>query len=654
MNDSRIRRAFSTPVSRVAACLVGVIVLLAIVAPEIWGAQAQTPDTAHLLAPPSAEHWAGTDGLGRDLFARVLVATRLTILLTVEATAIGIVAGFLLGSAPFLLGRTVGKAVTWFIGMAVAFPGILLALFFAVIFGTGAASAALALGLAVAPGFARLCQTLVAGVLSRDYVAAAQIAGVGRFRVLIRHILPNIGEPLAVNATVGAGSVLLSFAGLSFLGLGVQPPEYDWGRLMMECLQSIYVHPLASLTPGLAVILAGLAFNLTGESIAQSLGIASLGDLGVRGRLRRRHTGATVSPAPCDDLPTQAVLSVRGLRVSFPAGEGVVSPVRGVSFDIAPGEAVGLVGESGSGKSLTALAVARLIEEPGIVTARALRFCDADLLDGDAHRHLLGTSLAMVFQDPMTSLNPTQRVGTQLAELGRVHGGLTRRQAMARAVERLGAVRISDPARRARQYPYEFSGGMRQRAMIGLGLMLTPKLIIADEPTTALDVTVQQQVLDLLDSIRRDDQVALWLISHDVSVIRQVCSRTMVMYAGRVVEDLPTDRLGQAAHPYTRLLVAAVPTMRADLSAPLPTIPGRPPEPGDVTGCAFAPRCPLAGDRCHTDEPTLVPSDVGRVACWEAGHGDGSSGLVGRGSSSLPQGPDEPSPSLPPNNAEDV
>ncbi|MDR0283420.1 MAG: dipeptide/oligopeptide/nickel ABC transporter permease/ATP-binding protein [Propionibacteriaceae bacterium] len=638
---TRVQKMLGTPLARTAAVLLGLVAVLAVLAPVIWGRRAETVDMTGILAPPSAAHWAGTDGLGRDLLARVLVATRLTLLLTLEATAIGVVAGFLLGAAPFLLGRVLGRAVTWLIGMAVAFPGILLALFFAVIFGTGAASAALALGLASAPAFARLCQTLVAGVLARDFIAAAQIGGVGRFRILFRHILPNIGAPLAVNATAGAGSILLSFAGLSFLGLGVQPPAYDWGRLMMECLQSVYVYPLASLTPGLAVVLAGLAFNLTGETIAHSLGIVTMS--GLRGQSRRaraasrpgsrragptgpasvRTSGASDWPVvPADvELTSQddgaaALLSVRGLRVTFPTESGWVSPVRGVSFDIAPGEAVGLVGESGSGKSLTALAVAQLIEFPGRVAADAVRFAGAELTDGTSHRHLLGTSLAMVFQDPMTSLNPTRRVGAQLAELGRAHGGLNRRAALARAVDRLEAVRIPEPARRARQYPHEFSGGMRQRAMIGLGVMLNPRLIIADEPTTALDVTVQAQVLDLLASIRRRDGVALWLISHDVSVVAAVCDRTLVMYGGRIVEDLPTARLRTAAHPYTRALVAAVPTMTTDVTAPLATIPGRPPGPGELSGCAFAPRCPLADDRCRAEEPAVVSAGAHRVACW--------------------------------------
>jgi oligopeptide/dipeptide ABC transporter ATP-binding protein len=222
----------------------------------------------------------------------------------------------------------------------------------------------------------------------------------------------------------------------------------------------------------------------------------------------------------------------------------------------------------------------------------------------------------------MTSFNPTRRMGGQLAEVARHHQQLGRKQALARAVDRLRAVRISEPEHRAHQYPHEFSGGMRQRAMIGMGLMGTPALIVADEPTTALDVTVQPQVLDLLRSIREADDVALVLISHDVTVVGEVCDRVLVMYAGRIVEDLPAAQLGTAArHPYTRALVAAVPDMDTDLDRPLAVIPGRPVDPTDVpSGCAYAARCPLASARCRTEEPPLATGPAGdRVACWHAG-----------------------------------
>jgi peptide/nickel transport system permease protein len=611
-----------TPVGACATVGLLVVLVLAVVAPVLWSGRASTTDVANLLQGPSARHWAGTDNLGRDIVFRVLVATRLSIELALLATVITVVAGLVLGTAGVLFGRRAARTVSAVVNIAVAFPGILLALFFAVVFGVGTTGAVLAIGFAGAPAFARLAQTLVAGIEQRDFVAAARIAGVGRVRLLVRHVLPNIAEPMIVNTAIGAGGTLLAFASLSFLGLGVQAPAYDWGQLLEAGLTGIYEQPVAALAPGVALIVAGLAFNLFGEALAKGIGLTTTLGRVPLGRVRKRPAASkSTVDAPGDGDP---VLDVADVVVTLPGHGRPISPVRGVGFRVERGEAVGVVGESGSGKSLTALAVTRLIEEPGRVTASRLRFLGTDLLSGTArtHRHLLGTGLAMVFQDPMTSLNPTRRIGRQLAEVAQRHDGLSRHAALALAVDRLRAVRVPAAQRRAHQYPHEFSGGMRQRAMIGMGLMGRPALIVADEPTTALDVTVQRQVLDLLESIRRDDAVALLLISHDVAVVRQVCDRVLVMYAGRIVEDLPAAELVDSArHPYTRALAAAVPDMRTDLDRPMAVIPGRAPDPTQFPpGCAFAPRCPLATDRCRTEEPPLETDATGRrVACWHAG-----------------------------------
>ncbi|MDQ0771919.1 peptide/nickel transport system permease protein [Streptomyces aurantiacus] len=616
-----------SPLGWCAAALLLLVLLLAVFGPLLWSGRADAIDTGRLLEGPSGRHWMGTDNLGRDVLFRVLVATRLSVALALLATVLGVVTGLLLGVAPLLLGRRVGRLVTAVVNVAVAFPGLLLALFFAVVFGLGAKGAVLAIGFAMAPGFARLTQTLVASVSERDFVHAARVAGVGDLRVLTRHVLPNISDPLIVNATISAGGALLAFSGLSFLGLGVQPPSYDWGRLLGEGLNGIYTHPAAALAPGAAVVIAGLAFNLTGEAVAKAVGVPTAH----RSRAVRpvrpagpSEAGSAPAVAPDTDGPgREPVLSVEGLRVSFPGPDGPVSAVRGVGFSVGQGEAVGVVGESGSGKSLTALAVSRLVEHPGTVDAHRLEFLGTSLLDGKeqsaATRRLLGTSLAMVFQDPMTSFNPTMRIGRQLAEVAQQHLRAGRREALSRAVERLREVRMPAAERRAAQYPHEFSGGMRQRAMIALGLMGHPRLIIADEPTTALDVTVQRQVLRLLERIRAADDVALLLISHDINVVAQTCDRVLVMYAGRIVEELPSDRLLTAArHPYTRALIATVPHMDTDLDRPLAVIPGRPVTPDQVpAGCAFAARCAFARDRCRTDDPRLEASGPGhRVACW--------------------------------------
>ncbi|MFF5076011.1 dipeptide/oligopeptide/nickel ABC transporter permease/ATP-binding protein [Actinoplanes sp. NPDC000266] len=592
------------PLGVSAAVLVVLVLGLAVVAPLLWQERADAVHPNEILQGPSAAHWVGTDLLGRDIMARVLVATRLSVGLALLATGIGVGTGLLLGTAPALLGRRAGRWIGALINIAVAFPTLLLALFFAVIFGVGARGAVLAIGFATAPAFARLTQTLAATISGRDFIAAARVAGVGRVHILLRHVLPNIAEPLVVSATTAAGSALLAFASLSFLGLGVQAPSYDWGRLLGEGLAQIYIHPAGALAAGVAVVIAAMAFSLTGEAVARSI---------VSINMDKSRTPIVAAP----DLPAEeALLRVANLRVSY----GDVTPVRGVSLTVGAGEAVGIVGESGSGKSLTALAIAQLIESPGRVQADRLDFLGEDLRHGD-HRKLLGTALAMVFQDPMTSLNPTHKVGRQLAEVVREHQGATRAAAWRRAVDRLAAVRIPDAARRARQLPHEFSGGMRQRAMIGMGVMASPRLIIADEPTTALDVTVQRQVLQLLADVRAAEGAALLFISHDVTVVGQVCDRVLVMYAGRVVEDLPTSSLaGGALHPYTQALVSAVPDMTTDRDRPLAVIPGRPPDPHALPpGCAYAPRCPLATDRCRAEDPTLTAYEDGRrVACWHA------------------------------------
>ncbi|WP_120004821.1 dipeptide/oligopeptide/nickel ABC transporter permease/ATP-binding protein [Nesterenkonia muleiensis] len=643
----RLLTVLRTPMGVVASIILVLVLLTAIVAPLLWNDAAEARNTANLNSGPSAEHPLGTDVLGRDLLLRTLVATRLTVLLALGATGVALGLGILFGAAPVLLGHRAGRLAVSAVNIAVAFPGLLLALVLALILGVGELSAMWAIGIAGAPSFARLCQTLVASVAERDYIAAARLAGKSRFRILLRHVLPNIAEPLIVNATIAAGAALLAFAGLSFLGLGVQSPSYDWGRMMMEGLDRIYLNPIAALAPGVAVVIAGLAFNLMGEALARSLSTPRIpvawgmrprrpypqkaeerGDGEPADHLAGPGHADSSEPAGPAAYP-EAVLTLRDLRVSLPGHLGCLTPVRGISLRIAPGEAVGIVGESGSGKSLTALAAAQLVEEPLAVRAATLKFCGADLMlrpqstrDRSRYQRLLGRSLAVVFQDPMTSFNPTMRIGAQLVEGMRFHDGVERSWAQARAVDRLGAVGIEEPERRAAMYPHEFSGGMRQRAMIAMGLMGDPQLIIADEPTTALDVTVQKQVLELLDEVRSASSVALMLISHDIAVVRQVCDRIAVMYGGRIVEELPADRLAeQAQHPYTRALIAAVPDMNTDLDEPLATIPGRPVDLSQRSaGCPFAPRCPLATQRCHEQDPALIPAgDSGgahRVACW--------------------------------------
>ncbi|MFD7598623.1 dipeptide/oligopeptide/nickel ABC transporter permease/ATP-binding protein [Kitasatospora sp. NPDC059812] len=610
-------RYLRSPMAWASTAMLASLIVLALAGPLLWGAAADLPDPSAVLQGPSTAHPFGTDNLGRDLLARVLTATRPSLLLALAATAIGASTGILLGASTAVVGPRARRLLAAVINLLLAFPALLVALFLAVVFGAGAAGAMLALAVAGVPGFARLAQTLAAAVAGTDHLASARVLGLRRHRLLWRHVLPNIAEPLLLSATTAAGTSLVALSGLSFLGLGVQPPGYDWGQLLNQGLDRIYAQPLPALAPGLAILYAAVTFQLLGEVLAG--GAARRNSAGRTPLRPSTPVGPSLPIPPSGPAEDSLVLQVEELSVELPTPDGVIRPVRGVSLSLRPGEIVGLVGESGSGKSLTALAIADLLPERARVSHRTLRLLGADLdamTPKQRDRHL-ATGLAMVFQNPATALNPSLRIATQLTEAPRTHLGTSRTQALRDAEDALHRVALPPTLLRAR--PHQLSGGQRQRVMIAAGLMMRPGLIIADEPTTALDTTVQRQITDLLSDLRRDTSAAVLFISHDIALVSGFCERVLVMYAGSIVEALPADRLATAArHPYTRALVASVPDLTADRDRPLPTVAGAPPDPiAPTPGCPFEPRCPYRLDRCTREAPQLDDVDaLQRVACW--------------------------------------
>ncbi|MCB9475894.1 MAG: ABC transporter ATP-binding protein [Deltaproteobacteria bacterium] len=330
--------------------------------------------------------------------------------------------------------------------------------------------------------------------------------------------------------------------------------------------------------------------------------------------------GARPESLPRTSAADAPLLSVRDLSVQFAVDGRVADAVSGIDFSIAPGERFGLVGESGSGKSVSARAVMGLLRGRGLRVGGQAHLADAgDLLSmsGAALRRLRGRDVAMVFQDPMTYLNPTMRVGEQIAEVLRYKQGASRDAARKAAVELLERVRIPDAAARARSYPWQLSGGMRQRVLIAQALACRPRLLIADEPTTALDADVRDRILELLDELVRELGTAVWLISHDLHVVGSFCSRTAVMYAGRIVEAGPTERVMESpAHPYTRALLAA--SKALDDGRIEPVISGQiHPPTRHPTGCRFHPRCPEVDAKCAATNPDFVDVVEGhRAACW--------------------------------------
>src|SRR3984893_18476995 len=325
------------------------------------------------------------------------------------------------------------------------------------------------------------------------------------------------------------------------------------------------------------------------------------------------------------------LMEVRGLKTVFPTRDGLVHAVDGVDFHLDPGETLGIVGESGSGKSVTVLSVMRLLQRPGRVVAGQVLFKGRDLLQSSERemQEVRGQEIAMIFQDPMTSLNPVYRTGWQVGEPLRVHRGLDVRASIREPISAFTRVGIPEPEKRVRAYPHQFSGGMRQRAMIAMGLTTAPAVLIADEPTTALDVTIQAQILDLLKKVNQESGTATILITHNLGVVAGMCERLMVMYAGRVVESGPTeDVFANPRHPYTWALLRSIPRLDAEEHEPLRAIEGMPPDLTDLpSGCAFHPRCTFRVGRCLQEAPALLSvGSTQRAACWvtQAGEDLGS------------------------------
>ena len=323
-----------------------------------------------------------------------------------------------------------------------------------------------------------------------------------------------------------------------------------------------------------------------------------------------------------------SLLQVKDLVVEFPGRRGTLRALDGVSFDIAPGEVLGVVGESGAGKSLTGAAIIGLLEPPGRIAGGEIRLEGEriDRLPHEAMRHIRGRKIGAIFQDPLTSLNPLYTVGRQLTETIRTHLNVTPAQARERAIALLRDTGISAPEQRIDHYPHQFSGGMRQRVVIALALAAEPKLIVADEPTTALDVSVQAQIIALLKGVCAQHGAAVMLITHDMGVIAETCDRVAVMYAGRVAEIGPVHEvINHPAHPYTAGLMAAIPDMSADVDR-LYQIEGSMPRLDAIPrGCAFNPRCPRAFERCRSERPDLLPAGATQAACWL--HADAAEGV---------------------------
>ena len=593
-----------------------VVVAIALLAPLLPLADPDVTEPANRLKRPFGDAGLlGTDHLGRDLLSRLLWGTQLSLAVGIAAAVMAAVIGSVIGiAAGFYGGRTDGLIMRG-VDMLMAFPYILLALAIVAVLGPGLMNALIAVAVVNIPFFARNIRGVTVGIAHREFVDAARLSGMSNLRIIWSEVVPNVLPVIVITMSTTIGWMILETAGLSFLGLGSQPPQADLGSMLGEGRKLLINAPHASIVPGAMIFVIVMSVNLLGDGVRDALDPRLRSGALSRPAAATRIERAKTPPA----RQSNALLDVDGLRTEFQVGRRIYKAVGGVSFEVAPGECLGIIGESGSGKSVTALSLLGLVASPpGVITGGAVRICSEDTLSMSAEqlRRVRGGRVAYIFQDPLATLHPLYRIGDQMVEAIRVHRHMPRQEAWERAVMLLEQVRIPNAAARARSYPHELSGGMRQRVGIALALVNNPELIIADEPTTALDVTVQAQVLALLDDLRREKNLALIFITHDFGVVAQLCDRVAVMYAGRVVETGPTgDILADPRHPYTKRLIACVPELGGGRRA-LGAIPGLPPPVDDLPeGCAFAPRCAKARATCGEGDIALDASGPRAVRC---------------------------------------
>jgi peptide/nickel transport system permease protein len=615
------RRMMRRPGVVIASTYLTLLTLAAVFAPLVVPYDPDEPDIPNRFATPSLQHLVGTDDLGRDLLSRLIYGARVSLLVCFAVITISMLISLVVGLISGYIGGRTDNILMRITDGGLSFPPLVLAIAVAGILGPGVGNVILSLTIVFVFGFTRLIRGTTLAIREEPFVEASRASGSRTRAILGRRILPNVRSPLLIAGTFGLAGVLIAEAGLAYLGLGPRVPAASWGAMLRQAFdRALYSASWQLLVPGIAIAVTILAFTVVGEGLRDTLG-SGRSTRARRAERRGLTTVARTTPMRHEGRD-DALLSIEHLSVEFDTERGPVRVVDDVSLAINPGETVGLVGESGSGKTVTSLSVMRLVPSPpGRIVEGDIRFEGQDLLDLSFNRmrEIRGAKISMVFQDPMTSLDPTFTIGRLLVEAQTLHKKVTRAQARARALELLDLVGIPAPESRLRQYPHQLSGGLRQRAMIAIALANEPRLLIADEPTTALDVTIQAQILDLLRSLQAELGMAVLFVTHDLGVIADLCDRVAVMYAGHVVEEAPVHEIFEhPQHPYTEGLLGAMPQV-GGLGDRLTTIRGQVLPPHLMPeGCRFEARCDYAQDACRAAPVPLTVRSSSLVRCVRA------------------------------------
>jgi oligopeptide/dipeptide ABC transporter ATP-binding protein len=549
---------------------------------------------------PSSRHPLGTDDAGKDVLSALIYGTRVSLLVGFAGALISLVVGGLIGLVAGFKGGRLGSALMRFTDFFLVIPDLALQIVIVAIVGQSLRNIILVIGLLGWTTSARLVRAQTLSVRARKFVDRAKAVGASDLYIMRRHVFPQVVPLMLANAVLTISLAILSESTLAFIGLG-DPTVISWGQMLNFAFNRGAVSAgawWALIAPGLAIVWVVLGVTLLGNALEDLLNPR-------RGRHFLEPEPALPPQEPLAATASGLAMSVKDLIVEFSVDGVRTRAVDGVSFEVGKGEAVGLVGESGSGKTTAMLAALRLLPPGGEIIAGSVRIGDENLfaLGPEELRDLRWRRMALVFQGAMNALNPVRTVGDQIEEATLVHDRqATRASAKQRMGDLLDVVGIGRA--RADEYPHQFSGGMRQRAMIALALACDPEVIVADEPTTALDVMIQAQVMRLLDSLRRELRMGLVLITHDLGLVAETCDRVVVMYGGIVAEQGTVSEVySNPQHPYTKLLLEAFPDLDQP-DRPLISIPGTPPRLDLIPpGCRFAPRCPSAFDRCHVEQP---------------------------------------------------
>jgi peptide/nickel transport system permease protein len=553
--ESFVRSVLANPLGLLACILLLIVLLVVVFAPWIAPFTANDLQIFKRNAPPGDGYLLGGDGSGRDIFSRLIYGSRNTLAGAGIAVAVAAVIGVVTGLVAGYYGGRRDVILGWLADGLMALPAMIVLLAFYQALGSSIYLSMVVFGIMLSPGFFRLTRNLVNGVKHELYIDAARVSGLSDLRIIVRHILLVIRAPLIIQVSIVAGIAIVIQAGLEFLGLG-DPAIPTWGGMLQNAFSNMYVAQYAILWPGLAISVTVASFVLLANAIRDRL------QQGTRASGKSMALPERKAPVrPVAAVDSDVLLDVRDLTIGYPGPSGWTEVVRGASLTLRRGEVLGLVGESGSGKTQTAFAILGLLSEGGRILNGSIWFDGQDLaqLTDERLRPFRGKRIAYVPQEPMSNLDPAFRIGYQLVEPMVKVLGISYKEARTRALELLAHVGLPDPQRTFNAYPHQISGGMAQRVLIAGAVACKPDLLIADEPTTALDVTVQAEVLDLLRDLQAEFGMAVILVTHNFGVVADSCERVAVMKNGEVVETQSVSGLfANPEHPYTRMLLDSV------------------------------------------------------------------------------------------------